>query len=226
MAHRRGHGNPSDSGLSTGPVDYRSFFPGSEAWMQLPDRWRATLVNSASGFKPLVLIATSNNNKLINLALFSQVVHLGANPPFLGVVFRPDSVARHTLENLRSTGRGTVNAVRYDDRVRAHQTSARYPADVSEFDAAGWQRFFRPDWPVPFVEDAPVQWAVRLHSELPIEANGTILAVLEVLQMHVNSEGLDTDGYVDLAQLGVGTVNGLDAYHAVHEKDRLPYAKP
>lgn len=202
------------------------FSPGDHTWNQLPERWRALLINSASGFKPLVLLATRNSNLCDNLAVFSQLIHLGANPPLLGVLFRPDSVPRHTLENLQTLGMATVNAVRYEDRRAAHQTSARYAADVSEFDAVGLKREYRPEWPLPFVHESPVQWAVRLQSLVPVAANGTQLAVLEVVHLFVADGGLQEDGYVDLASLDVATVNGLDAYHRADSRDRLPYAKP
>jgi flavin reductase (DIM6/NTAB) family NADH-FMN oxidoreductase RutF len=202
------------------------FSPGEITWSNLPERWRAQLINSASGFKPLVLLATHNSQNIDNLAVFSQLIHLGANPPLFGVLFRPDSVSRHTLENLQTQGMATVNAVCYADRRAAHQTSARYPADVSEFDAVGLKREFRPEWPVPFVHGCPVQWAVRLQTLLPISANGTQLAVLEVVHLFVAESGIQEDGYVDLAALDVATVNGLDAYHRTDSLDRLPYAKP
>lgn len=202
------------------------FSPQDPTWLDRPERWRAQLVNSASGFKPLVLLATCNGNNTDNLAVFSQLIHLGANPPLLGVLFRPDSVPRHTLENLQSQGMATINAVCYADRRAAHQTSARYPAASSEFDSVGLEREYRPEWPVPFVHGSPVQWAVRLQSLLPIAANGTQLAVLEVLHLFVAEGGIQADGYVDLAALDVATVNGLDAYHRADSLDRLPYAKP
>ena len=81
------------------------FSPGEITWSNLPERWRAQLINSASGFKPLVLLATHNSQNIDNLAVFSQLIHLGANPPLLGVLFRPDSVPRHTLENLQTQGK-------------------------------------------------------------------------------------------------------------------------
>jgi flavin reductase (DIM6/NTAB) family NADH-FMN oxidoreductase RutF len=202
------------------------FSPGENTWANLPERWRAQLINSASGFKPLVLLATRNSLEIDNLAVFSQLIHLGANPPLLGVLFRPDSVPRHTLENLQTQGMATVNAVRYEDRHAAHQTSARYAAEVSEFDAVGLKREFRPEWPLPFVHGCPVQWAVRLQTLMPIAANGTQLAVLEVVHLFVAEVGIQGDGYVDLAALDVATVNGLDAYHRAGSLDRLPYAKP
>ena len=202
------------------------FSPGESTWSNLPERWRAQLINSASGFKPLVLLATRNSKNIDNLAVFSQLIHLGANPPLLGVLFRPDSVPRHTLENLQTQGMATVNAVRYEDRHAAHQTSARYAAEVSEFDAVGLKREFRPEWPLPFVHGCPVQWAVRLQSLVPLAANGTQLAVLEVVHLFVAEGGIHEDGYVDLAALDVATVNGLDAYHRAGSLDRLPYAKP
>ena len=79
---------------------------------------------------------------------------------------------------------------------------------------------------MPFVHGCPVQWAVRLQTLLPISANGTQLAVLEVVHLFVAESGIQEDGYVDLAALDVATVNGLDAYHRTDSLDRLPYAKP
>jgi flavin reductase (DIM6/NTAB) family NADH-FMN oxidoreductase RutF len=204
---------------------YRQFSPQSEEWTSLPERWRATLVNSASGFKPLVVIGTFNANGINNLAVFSQLIHVGANPPLLGVLFRPDSAERHTLTNLRANGRCTVNAVADGWHRKAHQTSARYPEETSEFDAVGWPVQLRPEWPAPFAAGSPVQWAARLHSEVPL-ANGTHLVVLEVVEFFVDAAGIGTDGYVDLAALHVLTVNGLDAYYRTESVERLAYAKP
>ena len=84
---------------------------GSPEWEQRDRRWRATFVNSLSGFKSAALLGTRSASGLENVSIFSQIMHLGAAPALLGIVFRPDSVERHTLSNLRDTGIATLNLI-------------------------------------------------------------------------------------------------------------------
>lgn len=65
--------------------------------------YRRNLTNCLSGYKSLNLIGTKSKNGLTNLVPFSQVFHIGANPPTVGVLFRPDTVVRNTLSNILKT---------------------------------------------------------------------------------------------------------------------------
>ena len=56
-------------------------------------------------------------------------------PALAGMILRPHSVDRHSLEYLLETGVYTLNQVHEGIHAAAHQTSARYPRAVSEFDA-------------------------------------------------------------------------------------------
>ncbi|HBF47730.1 MAG TPA: flavin oxidoreductase, partial [Shewanella frigidimarina] len=47
------------------------------------------------------------------------------------------SVPRHTFENIMQTGLYTINHVNQSIYEQAHQTSARYDKDESEFEATG-----------------------------------------------------------------------------------------
>lgn len=58
--------------------------------------YRANLINSVSGFKSANLIGTVSSKGNTNLAIFSSVIHVGANPPLIGLLMRPVSVPRHT----------------------------------------------------------------------------------------------------------------------------------
>jgi len=62
--------------------------------------YRTNFINSLSGFKSLNMVGTINPEGKTNLAVFSQVFHLGANPALMGMIVRPDSVPRHTLTNM------------------------------------------------------------------------------------------------------------------------------
>ncbi|EGU57164.1 flavin reductase domain protein FMN-binding protein, partial [Vibrio nigripulchritudo ATCC 27043] len=93
---------------------------------EMEDRFRARFINSLSGYKSANLIGTIDNNGQHNLSIVSSVFHLGANPPLLGMIVRPHSVSRHTLENIVETGHYTINSVCREVYQQAHQTSARY----------------------------------------------------------------------------------------------------
>ena len=51
--------------------------------------YRANLINSITGYKQANLIGTYSPGGIANLALFTSAVHIGANPPLIGLVQRP-----------------------------------------------------------------------------------------------------------------------------------------
>ena len=100
--------------------------------------YRLNLINSITGYKSANLIGTQSLNGKTNLAIFSSVIHLGSNPALIGFVLRPTTVPRHTYSNLKATGNFTLNTVTKDYIKEAHQTSAKYPEEISEFDVANF----------------------------------------------------------------------------------------
>ena len=197
---------------------------GSPEWEQRDRRWRATFVNSLSGFKSAALLGTRSASGLENVSIFSQIMHLGAAPALLGIVFRPDSVERHTLSNLRDTGMATLNLIPSEHAAAAHQTSARYSEDLSEFKGAGLTPVYLNGFEAPFVQQSPVRAALSLAEEQLLNVNGTIL-ICGLLWAEVPAEITHADGYVDLGSAGILTTNGLDAYHSTQLLGRYAYAK-
>ncbi|MFI2810223.1 MULTISPECIES: flavin reductase family protein [Microbulbifer] len=193
---------------------------------QLEKLYRVNLVNSLSGFKSANLIGTADASGHPNLAMFSSIVHLGANPPLIAFINRPDSVERHTLENLLATGWFTVNQVNDDMWQKAHQTSARYPREVSEFDATGLGVATCPVCPAPFVAESRLRFACRLVEHQTLQVNGTVMVIGEIEYLEVEGEAVRNDGYIDIERLGTVAVSGLDSYHRTRRLDRLQYAKP
>ena len=71
----------------------------------LDSRRRANLINSVTGIKPANLIGTKSDARIENLAIFSSVLHLGSNPPLIGMITRPvGEVPRHTYQNIKERG--------------------------------------------------------------------------------------------------------------------------
>ncbi|AEL24753.1 flavin reductase family protein [Cyclobacterium marinum] len=182
-------------------------------------------VNCLSGYKSLNLIGSINTeNAKTNLAPFSQVFHIGANPATVGVLFRPHSVERHTLENILQNGCFTLNHVAENFYKEAHQCSARW--DQSEFKATGLEEEFLNDFKAPFVKLSPLKIACVLKDKITLAVNETILIVASIEEVYVAANAVEEDGFIALDKVGSITVSGLDSYHATNKLGRLPYAKP
>ena len=194
--------------------------------LQTWDRFtRANFINSLSGFKSLSLIGTVNSNGVSNLAAFSNIVHLGADPALIGFVNRPLSAAPHTLTNIQETGFYTVNLVTESIYKQAHQTSAKYPDGVSEFEMTGLTEQFRDGCSAPFVAESPVQYLLKLEQVIPIELNGTFFVIGSLQEAYVPAEIKEEDGFLDLAKAGIITSLGTSGYYKTDKIDNLPYAK-
>jgi len=193
---------------------------------KMDDHERARFVNCLSGFKSANVIGTRDRHQQNNLAMISSVVHLGSNPPLLGFVMRPQSVTRHTWENIEESGVYTINQVNENFFRQAHQTSARYPRETSEFEACGLTPEFVDGFHAPYVAESSLRIGMQQVEIIPIQHNDTALIVGEVRWVEVNEEAVKDDGFIDIESLGAMTISGLDGYHRTHRATRLSYAKP
>src|SRR6056300_326601 len=189
-------------------------------------RFRAALINSITGFKPVNLIGTKDASSGHNLAIMSSVVHLGASPPLVGLVIRPDSVDRHSLRNIRAHGCYTINHVTESFYSKAHQTAARYEDSVSEFDAVGLSPELIEGFEAPFVAESPVKLGMTLVEEVPIKHNGTHFIIGRIDHVFIDAGLVGEQGDLDLAGAGVIALSGLDRYFSVIFLGKLSYAKP
>ncbi|MDD1793181.1 flavin reductase family protein [Enterovibrio sp. ZSDZ42] len=192
----------------------------------MDDRYRAKFINSLSGFKSANLIGTTDGKGNHNLAIVSSVFHIGANPPLVGMISRPHTVTRDTLENLQATGVYTINQVSADMWKQAHQTSARYPAEVSEFVEAGLTPECVNGVAAPYVAESRVKFALEVREVQNLAINDTELIIGEVVQVLVDEKAITADGYIDIEALKTVAISGLDSYHDTHRLARLSYAKP
>jgi flavin reductase (DIM6/NTAB) family NADH-FMN oxidoreductase RutF len=198
----------------------------SLAEIQSWDRFtRANFINTLSGFKSLSLIGTVNKAGVSNLAIFSNIVHLGADPALIGFINRPLAAAPHTLSNIQETGFFTVNLVTESMYMQAHQTSAKYADGVSEFEMTGLTEQFREGCSAPFVAESPVQYLLKLEQVIPIELNDTFFVIGSLQAAYVPVEIQEEDGFLDLAKAGILTSLGTSGYYKTEKIDNLPYAK-
>ncbi len=194
--------------------------------MDMEKQERVHFINSLSGFKSLGLIGTQNNENQTNVAIIDSIIHIGSNPALFGMIFRPGVVERHSLENILETGFYTINHVNEKIHKQAHQTSARYDRDRSEFDETGLTPEFKNDFFAPFVKESNVQLAMEFKEKITLSINNTVLIIGEVKVVYFPENCLQKDGFIDIEKAETITCSGLDSYHKTTQISRLSYAKP
>ncbi len=195
-----------------------------ETLSQYESRYRALFINSLAGIKQAFLIGTKSKEGVSNLAIFNSLIHIGANPPLWGFVSRPDVVDRDTLKNILETKYYTINYVAASDFEKAHQTSAKYAREVSEFEACGFTEAYNSNFHAPFIAEAPIKVAMKFEEKMDITINNTILLIGSIEHIEVNESVISTDGFVALEKLNTLACSGLDAYYETRFIDRLSYA--
>ncbi|MEC4005187.1 flavin reductase [Flavobacterium sp. SUN052] len=193
---------------------------------ELEKQKRVHLINSLGGFKSVALVGTSDKNGTTNLAIFSSFFHIGANPALIGMIFRPSPPERDTMRNILETGFYTINHINESIYKQAHQTSARYEKEVSEFDVTGLNPEYKNNFFAPFVAESNVQLGIEFKEKVAISINNTIMIIGEIVQIYIPENCLHNDGFIDLEKANTITCSGLDSYHKTMQLDRLSYAKP
>ena len=195
--------------------------------VKMEQRYRTMFINSVSGYKSLQMVGTSSTDGISNLALVNSVFHVGANPPLLGMVFRPEGLtSQDTLKNIMETGQCTLNNILPEWYERAHQTSARYGRDESEFDLCGFKKAYLNKFKAPFVEESTIKIGLEIRDIIEVSLNNTNIVIGEIICLILDEQLIATDGYVDIEKAGSVTVAGLDSYFTTQALGRLTYARP
>ncbi len=187
---------------------------------------RLNLINSLSGIKPANLIGSINSNGQENLAIFSSVVHLGSNPALFGFVLRPrGEVRRHTHENILATGYYTINFVSTYFVQNAHYTSIKASEETSEFSLSALTPEYIQNFKAPFVKESSIKIGMSFKQELDIEANGTSLIIGQVEHILLPDDTMSNGGHLDLGELGVAGISGLNTYYSLKKEAQFPFVR-
>jgi flavin reductase (DIM6/NTAB) family NADH-FMN oxidoreductase RutF len=188
--------------------------------------FKINLINSCSGFKSANLLGSISEEGVSNVAVFSSVTHLGSNPPTLGFILRPTTVPRDTYKNIKDSGFFTINHIHEAIIEDAHHTSAKYPKEVSEFDATNLEEEFKGQFKAPFVKGAPVQMSMKFIEEVYVPSNDVMLIVSQIEELYIDDELLQADGLINLSKGNIATINGLDTYAVPKFNKQLSYQRP
>ncbi|MBD98083.1 MAG: flavin reductase [Candidatus Marinamargulisbacteria bacterium] len=188
-------------------------------------RYQVNFINSLSGFKSGNLVGTVDGKGHENLTLVSSAVHIGSNPPTLGVVFRPSIVPRHGYENIINTRFFTLNHIGESFFKAAHQTSARYPKTVSEFNEAHLTSEYLNNFSAPYVQESQFKLGLEFAEVHHTHVNPTHIVIAHIRWVHMAKNCIQPNGSIDLSHLGTMAISGLDHYHTVNPGTKMPYAK-
>jgi flavin reductase (DIM6/NTAB) family NADH-FMN oxidoreductase RutF len=194
--------------------------------MSLDKNKRVHFINSLGGYKSVSLIGTSDLEGNENLAIFSSIFHIGANPPLIGLIFRPSPPERNTFNNIIDTGFYTINHINESIYRQAHQTSARYNQTESEFEITNLKPEYKDNFFAPYVAESNIQLGIEFKEKITIPINNTTMIIGEITQIYIPENCLSEDGFVDIEKANSITCSGLDSYHKTVQLDRLSYAKP
>ena len=187
--------------------------------------YRANFINSLSGFKSATLIGTLKENRQPNLALFSNIFHVGAQPAVIGFVNRPREAAPHTLANIERTGVYTMNLVPGKYIAQAHQSSAKFKIETDEFLASGFSTQFVDKVDAPFVAESIVKYALQLLEIIPVRHNQTFIVLGSVTHVIIDDGLVSNDGFIHLEKANTITSLGIDGYYSTSLQSRYKYAK-
>jgi flavin reductase (DIM6/NTAB) family NADH-FMN oxidoreductase RutF len=178
---------------------------------------KVNLINSLPGVKSVNLIGTKDADGQENLAIFSSVIHVGSHPPLIGFMHRPKSEFSHTISNIESTGYYTINNVHYGILQKAHNTSEKYPKEVSEFMSCDLTPEYINSFHAPFVKECFVKFGLALKEVIPIIHNGTMFVIGEVKMIIMENSALNDEYEVDHIKCATQGIIGVDQYFSIEK---------
>ena len=194
--------------------------------LKLGTRERVQLITHITGPRSAHLIGTYNNDQSTNLAIFNTVTHIGSNPPYLGFILRPTTVERQTYNNIISKGHFTVNQIQSSFYKKAHQTSAKYAAGISEFEATQLTAEIIDAFEAPFVKESAIKIGLSFQEEQIIKCNNTRLIIGKIEKIILPEATTQNEEIINHEDLDSISVSGFDSYYKVQKLEQLDYARP
>jgi flavin reductase (DIM6/NTAB) family NADH-FMN oxidoreductase RutF len=175
----------------------------------LTDNERYQLLISCVVPRPIALVTTLSSRGVVNAAPFSFFNAVSANPPILLIaVDRRKGRMKDTAANIVSTQEFVVHIVDEEIAQKMNITSASFPPEVSEAQAAEFSLLPSERVMPPRLAESPIHMECRLLQHLEL-GNGPIDALFgEVVAFHIRDELL-RDGKVDPSKLkAIGRLGG------------------
>lgn len=188
--------------------------------------YRLKLINSLTGIKPGNLVGSIDKYGNENLAIISSVVHIGANPPYIGFIMRPSvEFRRDTYNNILENGYYTINSIPIALAKNAHYTSAKFSKNESEFARCNIDALYLDTFKAPFVNASAIKIGLRHVDSIDIKLNGTTLVVGEIVMLSIDDTIIDENAHINLEAAGICGIGGLNSYYSLTHENTYPYAR-
>ena len=190
---------------------------------------RSSFITALVAPRPIAFVSTLSASGVGNLSPFSFFMAAGYSP--LSVAFAPvrsrDGREKDTLRNVRATGDYVINIATYDLVARLNQSSYTYPAEVDEFDAAGFTRAPSLRVRPPRVAEAVAALECRLFQVVEHGNGGASASYVigEVVHIHVRDDVL-VDGVPDNRRIEHVARLGANAFARITPSALFDLARP
>lgn len=159
----------------------------------LSPRDRYKLLVSTVVPRPIALVASLNENGVVNAAPYSFFNVMGSDPPI--IAFAPGDVApgmpKDTARNIAASGEWVVNLVDENLANAMNLCATDFPPEISEIEAAHLATVPSLQVLAPRLAAAPVSLECVQHTTLQIGRNRIVIG--EVVQLHIRDELIDTE---------------------------------
>jgi flavin reductase (DIM6/NTAB) family NADH-FMN oxidoreductase RutF len=161
--------------------------------------------------RPIAFISTVGENGVFNLSPFSFFNGVCAEPPILSVSFsRRDGKKKDTLQNIESSGQFVVSVVTEPLAKAMNESSAPFPADISEFEKVGLTPLPAEKVRAPLLKESPINMECVLYRliEVGTPPRGSTLVLGEIVRYHIREEVM-VKNKIDFKKLSaVGRMGG------------------
>lgn len=185
----------------------------------------------AIGPRPIAFASTIDQKGIPNLAPFSFFNVFSANPPIM--IFSPARSGRtnetkDTYKNVKAVPEVVINVVTFDIMHQVSLASCPFPAEINEFEKAGFTAL--PSETIqPFrVAESPVQFECKVVKveELGNQGAAGNLIFCEVTRIHIKEDVLAENGKIDQHKINLVSRMGGNWYCHANEKSMFLLDKP
>ena len=172
--------------------------------------------------RPIAWVSSLSEEGVPNLAPFSFFNGVSDVPPIVMFSCAPpsSSLNKDTLANILATKEFVIHVVAHEMRDAMNASSAGFPPEVDEFEAAGLTKAPSSLVAPPRIADAPVAMECRYFSDVPLPGikggEGYRVIFGEVVGIHIDEAAIN-DGLLDLTTYNPVARLGYHDYSTVFE---------
>lgn len=185
--------------------------------------------------RPIAMVTTQSPDGIANIAPMSYFMPITGDPMLVGVTMglREDGGQKHTYENATASGDFVINVTSDVFRDRIEDVAMEGPAEIDEFELAGWTAVPSTKVTSPAIGEALARLECRISQVVELGTPGlpfgeVHLVVAEVVWVTHSASILNDRGRIDPLALAPVSRLGLRSFlrtvpEGVYELPRIPW---